>query len=258
MGLTICPNPESAAIKVADAIEKAIRANPRLKLGLATGRTPAKAYQELVRRFHQQPDLSYRYITTFNTDEFLGLPLEDTRSSRYFMNRHFFKLCDVSLERTHVPRGDAVDVDQECKAYESLIRAQGGLDLLVLGLGHNGHVGFNEPGSPVTSRTRVVEFTESTMAALSDGHRFSSIDQTPSGAITMGLATIREAKEVLLIATGIGKADAVHRMVDSRKTAQVPASQLLDHPNLRILVDRDAAIDLKHPAHLPDGDPLDG
>ena len=124
----------------------------------------------------------------------------------------------------------------------------------MLGLGHNGHIGFNEPGSPITSRTRVVDFTESTMAALSDGNRFNSLADTPQGAITMGMATIREAKEVLLIATGIGKADAVHRMIDSRKTAQVPASQLLDHPNLTVLVDRDAAIDLKHPGMLDAGD----
>ena len=254
MGLTVCPDPQSAALRMADAIERAIRQNPYLKLGLATGRTAAQAYQELVRRFHQDPELTYRYITTFNTDEFIGLPPEDIRSSRYFMNRHFFKVCDISLERTHVPRGDAVDIDQECKAYEAMIRAMGGLDLLVLGLGHNGHIGFNEPGSPITSRTRVVDFTESTMAALSDGHRFNSLADTPQGAITMGMATIREAKEVLLIATGIGKADAVHRMIDDRKTAQVPASQLLDHPNLTVLVDRDAAIDLKHPGMLDAGD----
>ena len=235
-------------MRLADWIEKQVLDKPRLNMGLACGKTSGRAYEELVKRYHRNDGLTFRFATTFNTDEFIGVHPDDPRSARYFMNTRLLKLCDFRLENTHVPRGDAVDLEAECLAYESFIQAGGGLDLVVLGLGHNGHVGFNEPGSNLKSRTRVVEFTESTLSALSDGNRFAGLSQTPTSAIAMGMATIMEAKHVMLIATGIAKAQAVHRMFDNRPGPAVPASQLLSHPNLSVVVDRDAASLLKNPA----------
>ena len=246
MSLTICPDAETAAIHVADIIEAEVRANPRMVLGLSTGRTPARAYAELVRRHHCDNDLSFRFVTTFNGDEFLGVGPEDMRSARYFMNTNLFRLTDIALENTHVPRGDARDIEAECKGYEAFIKARGGLDLAVLGLGYNGHVCFNEPGSSVRSRTRAVSFTPSTMAALSDGTRFKSLDETPSGSITLGIGTLLEARKLLLIACGIGKADAVHKLYDSPPGPAVPASQLLHHENFHVVVDAAAASALQN------------
>jgi glucosamine-6-phosphate deaminase len=248
MGLVICRDGESAAIKLADWIEQAVIAKPRLNLGLACGRTSGRAYEELVKRYHRNDGLTFRFVTTYNTDEFMGVHPDDDRSARYFMNAHLLKLCDFRLENTHVPRGDAADIKAECRAYDAFIQASGGLDMVVLGMGHNGHVGFNEPGSSPRSRTRVVEFTQSTVAALSDGSRFRGISDTPSAAVTIGMATIMEARHVVLIATGIGKAEAVHRMFDNRPGPSVPASMLLEHPNLSVVVDADAASALQHPA----------
>lgn len=245
MSLVVCPDANMAAMYLADLIEKELLAKPSLVLGLATGRTPALAYDELVRRYHTNQRLTFRFCTTFNTDEFVGMGPRDPRSARFFMNTHLFKLVDMSLEQTHVPRGDAHDLEQECKAYEAFIKANGGLDLVVLGLGHNGHIGFNEPGSTVKSRTRQVEFTASTIAALSDGERFRSVDETPTQALTMGLATILEAKHILLIATGIGKRQALHRIFDGRPGPAVPASLLRSHPRFTVVVDQDAASGLK-------------
>lgn len=247
MALAICKDADAAAMRLADMIDEAVLDKPRLVLGLACGRTLQTAYTELVARYHQSNKLTFRHVTSFNTDEFLGVTPDDPRSARYFMNTSFFKLCDFRLENTHVPRGDAVDLGAECKAYDHYITACGGLDLVVLGLGHNGHVGFNEPGSTPRSRTRTVEFTASTMAALSDGNRFRDLAETPGGAVTMGLATLMEARHVVLIATGIGKAQAVHRMFGRRPGPAVPASQLLRHPRLSVVVDRDAASSLQEP-----------
>lgn len=247
MTLIVCPDPDSAARLLADAIERAVTVQPRLVLGLATGRTPGRAYRDLVRRQHLDPGLTFRNVTTFNTDEFVGMPPEDPRSARFFMNTNFFRLVDIRLENTHVPRGDAVDLSLECQAYDQLIAARGGLDLVVLGLGHNGHVGFNEPGSSARSRTRIVDFTESTLAALSDGARFANLEQTPSSALTLGMGTILEARHVMLIATGISKAQSVHRMFDGRQGPAVPASLLLGHPKLSVVVDSDAASALRNP-----------
>lgn len=241
MPLLICQDAAAAAMRLADIIEQSILSRPHLNLGLATGRTSAAAYAELVYRHHQNTELAFRHVTTFNSDEFVSLSANHPMSARYLMNYHLFRHVDIRLENTYVPHGDAQDLAAECRAYEAMLEARGGLDLVVLGLGHNGHVGFNEPGSTAKSRTRVVEFTSSTLAALSDGYRFKTLDETPRRAITMGLGTILSAKHILLIATGVSKAHAVHRMYDCRPGPSVPASLLLKHPNLTMIIDADAA-----------------
>ena len=241
MSLLICQDASVAALRLADIIEQAVLDQPNLNLGLATGRTSAAAYAELVYRHHQNTELAFRQVTTFNTDEFVPLSANHAMSARYLMNYRLFRHVDIKLENTYIPHGDATDLQAECRAYEAMLTARGGLDLVVLGLGHNGHVGFNEPGSSAKSRTRVVEFTSSTLAALSDGYRFQTLGETPRHAITMGLGTILAAKHILLIATGVSKAHAVHRMYDCRPGPSVPASLLLRHPNLTVIIDADAS-----------------
>jgi glucosamine-6-phosphate deaminase len=237
---------EHAGERLADTLAAGIAKNPHLKLGLSAGRTSILAYIGLVQRFHERGGFSFRNVTAFGTDEYVGLSPFDHRSTRYLMNYHLFKQVDMPGEQTFVPRGDAKDLDAECRAWDLLIEARGGLDLVVLGLGHNGHVGLNEPGSSPKSRMRLVTLTPSTLAALSDGSRFSNLESTPQTAITMGMATILEAREVLLIATGLGKADALHRMVEGRSGPSVPASLLLTHPKLTVFADSDAASRLDH------------
>lgn len=245
MKLLICDTPEEAGLRLADIIERSLCEKPDINLGLATGASSTRAYSELVRRYHRRRDLTFRYCNTFNTDEFVGLFPGDEHSTRFHMNYHLFNQVDVHLENTFVMRGDAFDIETECRAYEYLIRARGGLDLVVLGLGHNGHVGFNEPGSSIKSRTRPIELTESTLAALSDGERFRSLRETPKAALGIGLATIRESRRIVLIATGIGKADAMHRLLDCKASPQVPASQLRDHDDYLVIADH-AAVSRVH------------
>lgn len=240
MKLVVCQDREDSAERLAGMLAQALAAKPALRLGLSAGSTSLLAYSHLVRRFHKQGGFSLRKACTFNTDEYVGLPPEDHRSTRYLMNSHLFYQVDLPREQTFVPRGDAMDIDAECRAFDLLIEARGGLDLVVLGLGHNGHVGLNEPGSSPKSRTRVVELTPSTVAAISGGERFRSIDETPSQAISMGMSQILDAHRVLVIATGIGKAEALQRMVQGRVGPGMPASLLTGHRDVTLVADQGA------------------
>ena len=240
MQLILTDDREAAGALLAEHLADAIIANPRLVLGLSAGSTSLLAYQNLVHRWHEKGGFSFNTIETFSTDEYVGLRPEDHRSTRFMLNYHLFRQVDIPRENTHVPRGDAVDLDLECRAYDLLIQARGGLDLVVLGLGHNGHIGLNEPGSSAKSRSRTVDLTPSTIAAISGGERFKNLSDTPAQAIALGIGTILESKRVLLIATGIGKAEAVRRMVEGRVGPGVPASLLTGHPNLTMIADADA------------------
>jgi glucosamine-6-phosphate deaminase len=244
MKLIVTDHREAAGVLLAERLAEAITANPRLVLGLSAGQTSLYAYRELVHRWHEKGGFSFNCIETFSTDEYVGIRQEDHRSTRFMLNYHLFRQVDIPRENTYVPRGDASDLDLECKAFDLLIQARGGLDLVVLGLGHNGHVGLNEPGSTAKSRTRTVDLTPSTIAAISGGERFKNLQDTPNQAIAMGLGTILEAKRVLLIATGIGKAEAVRRMVEGRVGPGVPASLLTSHPNVTMIADSDATSQL--------------
>jgi len=236
---------EDAALSLARCLAADIQAKPDLVLGLSAGRTSQAAYQELVRLFHGPDGFSFRKVTAFATDEYLGLPPGDPRTTRYLMNYHLFNHIDIRKEHTHVPNGAAADIEAECKAYDLFIQAYGGIDTLVLGLGYNGHVCLNEPGSSRSSRTRVVDLTPSTLVTVSGGERFRNLDETPAQAVTMGMATILEARKVYLIASGIGKGEIVHRVVRGRAGPAVPATLLMDHPNLTVMVDQDAATRLQ-------------
>ena len=240
MKLIITEHRQGAANLLSDHLALAIADNPHIVLGLSTGFTSLLAYQSLVIRHHEKGGFSFNNLTAFSTDEYVGLPPHDHRSTRFMMNYHLFRQVDIKRENTFVPRGDAPDLDAECKAYDLLIQARGGLGLVVLGLGHNGHVGLNEPGSIAKSRTRLVDLTPSTIAAISGGERFKSFTDAPPQAISMGMAQILNARKVLLIATGVGKAEAIKRVFEGKVTPGVPASFLTAHPELTVITDTDA------------------
>jgi glucosamine-6-phosphate deaminase len=209
----------------------AIRRNPRIVLGLPTGRTPVTMYERVVaacsRDYH-----CFRDVVTFNLDEYVGI--ESTHPGSYctFMKQHLFDHIDIYRANAHIPNGMAADADAECLRYEREIAAAGGLDLTFLGLGSNGHIGFNEPGTPFESRTRVVALTESTRAA--NAPLFPDGD-VPTHAITMGIGTILESKSIVLLASGEKKRPAIERLRRGEISEEFPASALWKHPDVTVL-----------------------
>lgn len=237
----ICDTPDDMARAAASKIAALIRQKPDAVLGLATGSTPVRTYAELVRM--NREGLSFSRLTTFNLDEYWGLDGTHPQSYRHFMNRTFFDGTDMLLWNTHVPNGMAVDADLECEAFEARIRACGGVDLWLLGIGRNGHIAFNEPGSAPDSRTRLVNLTESTIAANS--RFFERVEDVPKQALTAGIATICEARRILLLATGTDKAGAIARAVQGASHPSCPASFLQTHSNCTFILDREAASEVR-------------
>lgn len=211
-----------------------VKSKPDAVLGLATGSTPEGMYKLLVED-HKNNGTSYKNITTFNLDEYIGLDGDHPQSYRYFMNEKFFNHIDIPLEQTNVPNGKADDLAKECERYEALLKEKGGVDLQILGIGQNGHIGFNEPGTPFTSRTHAVELEESTRQANS--RFFNSIDEVPTHALSMGIATILESKKIVLLASGESKSWAIKRLLTGPKSEEFTASALLDHPDVMVIVD---------------------
>jgi len=234
----IVKNYEELSLETALRIAEAVRSNPDIVLGLATGGTPLGCYRELI-RMHREEGLSFSRVTTFNLDEYVGLPPSHPQSYHYYMFHNLFDHVDVRRENVHIPDGMAEDLDEECRRYEEAIKEAGGIDLQLLGIGRNGHIGFNEPGSPFDSRTRVVKLSEQTRK--DNARFFNSIDEVPTHAITMGIGTIMEARRIILIASGEAKADAIAKAVKGPKTVDVPASALQDHPDCLFIIDKEAA-----------------
>ncbi len=229
---------KEAAKLVADRLKK----KPNLVLGLATGSTPLGLYKELS-RMHKYEGLDFSKVTTFNLDEYVGIPPSHDQSYHYFMQQNFFKNVNLDPRYIHVPQGMSKDVEQFCNWYEDRIKSFGGIDLQVLGIGSNGHIAFNEPGSSLGSRTRIKTLTSATRK---DNKRFfKSSEEVPKYAITMGVGTIMDAKELLLVASGKGKADAIHQAVEGPITAMCPASIIQMHKEAFVIVDKDAASKLK-------------
>ncbi len=242
MEIIIQPTPEAGGIIAARIIAKLVRAKPDCVLGLATGSTPLGTYRELI-RMHREDGLDFSKVTTFNLDEYVGLTAEHPQSYRAFMAEHFFRHVNVDAGRTHIPDGMARDIPAECARYEAAIAEAGGIDLQLLGIGTDGHIGFNEPSSSLASRTRIKTLTERTRA---DNARFFGGDlaQVPFHCITMGVGTIMASREVLLLAFGENKADAVSAAVEGPITAMNPASVLQMHPVAKCVVDEAAAAKL--------------
>jgi glucosamine-6-phosphate deaminase len=246
MKVLILPDEAAATMRTADLLCDGVRARPDLVLGLATGGTMFPVYAELVRR-HIAGGLSLADVTSFNLDEYVGLAPDHPCSYHSYMAQALFGLTDIRPERTHLPRGDAADPAQEAELYEARIRAAGGIDLQLLGLGANGHIGFNEPTSSLASRTRIKTLTETTRSA--NRRFFDSDEAVPRFAITMGIATILEARACVLLATGAAKAKAAAAMIEGPLSAACPASALQLHPRATIILDTAAAQDLRLTAY---------
>lgn len=220
-------------------------------LGLATGGTPLGMYKILVEKY-QAGELSFKDIKSFNLDEYVGLPPEHDQSYHYYMYESLFKHIDINIDDTHVPKTWNVDPASSGQVYEELIRKAGGIDLQVLGVGTDGHIGFNEVGSSLASRTRVKTLTRQTRT--DNARYFASLDEVPVAAVTMGIGTILEARSIILLATGAGKAKAVAGAVEGAVSAGLPASALQLHADATIVVDRDAASLLHHKEYYLDSE----
>lgn len=241
--LRVCETSAEVAAKASEIIANLVRSRPDSVIGLATGSTPEQTYARLA-ELHHGEGLEFRRVTSFNLDEYWGLDGDHDQSYRFFMNDRLFDRIDIRPWNTHVPNGAAANHDLECRAFETKILAAGGIDLWLLGIGTNGHVAFNEPGSPVDSRTRLVNLAPSTIEANSDGRFFKDAESVPRFALSAGIGTIRESRRILLLATGAQKADAVARAVEGPPTTDCPASLLQSHPDCTFIVDREAASEL--------------
>ena len=225
------PASDALSARAAAILLETIHANPKAVLGLPTGRTPIGMYERLVaectREYH-----CFRDVTTFNLDEYAGVAPDHPASYCTYMRQHLFDHVDIDPSNTHIPHGTARDLEEECRRYEREIRDAGGIDITFLGLGRNGHIGFNEPGSPFDARTRVVELTESTRQANAD---FFPDGRVPSHAITMGIGTILESRAIVLLVDGKGKEEAVARLRSGIASEDFPASALWKHHDVTVL-----------------------
>ena len=230
-------NYEEKSRRAADQIAAQILVKPDCVLGLATGSTPEGTYRELVDRY-ETGILDFSQVSSVNLDEYKGLSGDNDQSYRYFMNHHLFDHVNIDKTRTHVPNGLEPDSDKACADYDAQIRAMGGVDLQLLGIGGNGHIGFNEPCEEFIVGTHCVDLAQSTIEA--NARFFASIDEVPKKAYTMGIGNIMAAKKILLLASGKGKAQAIYDTCFGPVTPHVPASVLQLHPDVVIIADEDA------------------
>lgn len=224
---------EKASEILAEKLQKL--SNP--VLGLATGSTPEGLYQKLIKKF-EQGDISFKHAISFNLDEYVGLKEEDPNSYRYYMNEKLFNHVDIPQDKTYVPRGDAADPEKACSDYEGKIKEAGNIDIQVLGMGLNGHIGFNEPNTPFTSETHIVDLDDSTRAA--NARFFNSLEDVPTQAMTMGIATIMKSKAILLLVSGEKKAETLAKVIQGNVSEALPATVLQRHPNVTIIADEAA------------------
>ena len=235
---SIFPNSQAIAEHLSAQLVSKIHNNPATILGLATGSTMEPIYARFVQKT-RETRLDLSQVKTFNLDEYIGLTSEHPQSYYQFMQQHLFQAVGLRPEQVMLPRGTCSDLEQECARYSNEINAVGGLDIQLLGIGTNGHIGFNEPGTPFDSLTHVVELSENTR--LDNGRFFDNQDEVPTHAITMGIQDIMNAKEIVLVATGSHKAEIMAQLCASDIDEQLPASILKQHPRINILVDEAAA-----------------
>lgn len=229
---------EAVSAEAAKLVAGRLRRKPSMVLGLATGSTPLGLYRELI-RLTREEGLDFSKVTTFNLDEYVGLRPDHEQSYYRFMQEHLFQHVNLDPRYIHVPNGMAIDVEAYCQWYEDRIHDAGGIDLQVLGIGANGHIAFNEPGSSLGSRTRVKTLTKKTRE--DNARFFGSLEKVPRYALTMGIGTIMEAREILLVANGEAKAEAIRNAVEGPITAMVPASMIQMHQVAYVIIDRAAA-----------------
>lgn len=246
MDVILLPTAAQAAELAALLIRDALVDKPRFVLGLATGRTMERVYGKLA-VLHRETGLDFSDCTTFNLDEYVGLAVDDPGSYQFYMRRHLFDRVNLNPAKTHVPDGADSDLESVCHRYEAAIAEVGGIDLQLLGIGNDGHIGFNEPLSSFRSRTRVVSLTPATIKQ--NAGLFATPELMPRRAITMGVGTILDAKRCVMLATGAGKAEIVAAAVEGPMTAMVSASALQWHPNCTVILDEDAGAALSQRDH---------
>ena len=243
MEVIIQPTHQQLTAIASEIIRDALLKKPNLVLGLATGSTPIGLYQALV-RMHHKDGLNFSKVTTFNLDEYVGIPREHSQSYHTFMAKHFFDHVNIPLKNRHIPQNIAENHEMFCEAFEEAIVHAGGIDIQVLGIGTGGHIGFNEASSSLASRTRLVTLSQSTLMTNAI-HFGGDVNAVPEMAITMGIGTIMEARQCLLLANGASKSVAIAKAVEGPITAMAPASILQMHPNTVVLIDEAAASNLK-------------
>lgn len=241
MEVIIRPDETAATGLAAALLAGQVRRKPDSVLGLATGATMERVYAELV-RMHREDGLDFSLVRTFNLDEYVGLAPEDPHAYRHYMNEQLFGRINIDPRNTHLPHGCAPDLKAECRRYEELIEACGGIDLQLLGMGRSGHIGFNEPLSALQSRTRDKALTPTTLRQ--NAGYFPSPEAMPKRGITMGVGTILEARDIVLLVTGAGKAAVLAKALEGPVTSMISASALQLHPRCRTVVDEAAATEL--------------
>ncbi|MCM1988313.1 glucosamine-6-phosphate deaminase [Oceanirhabdus seepicola] len=243
MEIIIVKDYKELSKKASNIIASQMILNPRSVLGLATGSTPIGTYKELV-RMNKEDIIDFSNIMTFNLDEYHGLDKYNNQSYFYFMENNLFSYVNIDSQNINIPDGKAENIDHECKSYEEKIKNAGGIDLQLLGIGRNGHIGFNEPDVKFEAFTHLVELDEDTIKANS--RFFDSIEDVPTKAISMGIKTIMHSKKILLLASGEEKAKTVYDMVYGKITPELPASVLQLHPDVTIIVDEAAGSMIKN------------
>lgn len=218
-----------------------VKSNPNTILGLATGGTPEGMYKEIVSD-HKSSGTSFENITSFNLDEYVGLSGDNEASYRHYMDTHLFNHVNINKENTYVPFGVSEDLNLDCLNYEDRMKELGPINLQVLGIGGNGHIGFNEPGTSFDSTTHVVDLDQSTIEA--NARYFDSLDEVPKQAVSMGISTIMRSEKIILLASGESKLDAITALLKGEVSENLPASVLRKHPNVTIIVDESASPEL--------------
>ncbi|GJM58349.1 glucosamine-6-phosphate deaminase [uncultured Dubosiella sp.] len=233
MKIAVCENYDELSNKAFEVIKEQVVEKPDSVLGLATGSSPVGMYKDMIKD-HKENGTSYKDVVTYNLDEYVGIDRNDPQSYYTFMNENLFSEIDIDPKNTHVPYGNT---KEDCEKYEDSVN---GVDIQVLGIGQNGHIGFNEPGTPFDEPTHIVDLTENTREANA---RFfdNDIDKVPAQAITQGIGTIMKAKKILLVANGANKADAVKAMIEGPVSVECPASVLQNHPDVVVVIDKEAA-----------------
>ncbi len=236
MRITVCKNYEEVSKKASDIVAAKMILKPDCVLGLATGSTPIGMYKNLV-EMNKKGDIDFSAVKTINLDEYYPMRPDNEQSYRYFMNSNLFDHINIDKANTFVPNGTAEDIEKECAEYDARIDEYG-IDIQVLGIGQNGHIGFNEPDTALCTSTHITDLTENTITANS--RFFDSVDEVPKKAITMGMASILKAKTIILLISGKAKHAAVKSLLDTKITTDVPATLLKVHPDVILICDEDA------------------
>ena len=237
MKTIVCKNYQEMSAVAADMVASVMTANPACVLGLATGSTPVGLYQKLIEK-NTAGEIDFAQVTTVNLDEYYPIAPDNNQSYRYFMNQNLFDHVNIDKNHTYVPNGMAEDPDKACVAYEELLATVGAPDVQILGIGQNGHIGFNEPADVLEVLTHVTDLTDSTIQA--NARFFDSIDDVPTKALTMGIGTIMRAKKIIILANGSAKREAIAKLLMGKLDPSCPATMLHLHPEVTLICDEEA------------------